>query len=102
MASARANEEESRAERERSRAEEERLRAEREQLRAEQERLRAQRDSQAQAFAAARDVALERDASFNRVRAEVEDLKRSYSWRLMAPLRALYGAMRRTIGRNGS
>ena len=88
VASARANEEQSRAEHER--------------LRGEQERLRAERNNQAQAFAAARDLALELDASFNRVRAEVDDLKHSYSWRLMAPLRALYGTMRRTIGRSGS
>lgn len=40
----------------------------------------------------ARQVALERDAGFNRLQSEITALKQSASWRITAPLRALFGS----------
>ena len=73
-----------------------------EQARAQSEALAIEYDQQARAFASARARALELDASFNRARAEADDLRRSISWRITEPLRMAYRAMRRMTGRNGS
>ncbi len=49
-----------------------------------------ERDDRARAFDEARARALDLDASLNRARDEASALRRSLSWRLTAPLRALY------------
>ena len=71
-------------------------------VRADADELRSARDTQARAFDTARARALELDAAFNRARAETDDLRRSLSWRITGPLRMVYTALRRVIGRNGS
>ena len=61
---------------------------------------RSERDHHARAFAAARERVLELDASLNRTRGEVDELRHSMSWRITAPLRTLYDGVRRVVGRN--
>jgi hypothetical protein len=73
-----------------------------ERARIQSDALRSERDQQARAFDSARARALELDASFHRARTEADDLRRSISWRITAPLRIVYRAMRRMTGRNGS
>jgi glycosyltransferase involved in cell wall biosynthesis len=89
-------------ERRRADAVTERARADEEESRAEHERLRVERDGHERAFTAAHARALELDASFNRAHAEVEALRRSFSWRITAPIRALYRLVRRPPGSNRS
>jgi predicted nucleic acid-binding Zn-ribbon protein len=84
------------------RAEQERLCAEQEHLRAEQERLHRERDSHERAFVAARARAFELDASFNRAKGELDDLRRSFSWRVTSPIRSLWRFLKRAAGSNGS
>lgn len=59
------------------------------------ERLTAAQD----AFGDARRIALARDADFNRVRREADELRSSKSWRLTAPLRVIFGWLVRALGR---
>jgi len=70
--------------------------------RAEADEMRGDRDRHARALQEARKRALELDASFNRARGEAEDLRSSISWRITAPLRAVYRGLRRLTGRTGS
>jgi glycosyltransferase involved in cell wall biosynthesis len=73
-----------------------------ERARSETEIVRGERDRYARAFDAARARALELDASYNRARTNADDLRRSLSWRITAPLRAVYRGLRRIAGRNRS
>jgi hypothetical protein len=54
------------------------------------------------AYEAARARVLELDGGMNQARHEVRALRNSMSWRVTAPLRALYGSVRRVIDRGKS
>jgi hypothetical protein len=65
------------------------------------EQTREERDAQARHFEAARTRALQLDAAANQARREAQELRGSISWQITAPLRAVYGPVRR-IFRRGS
>jgi len=71
------------------------------QARANAARLQLDAERGARALTAAGDRAYQLDASANRATAELEALRQSLSWRLTAPLRAVYDAIRRAAGGRG-
>jgi glycosyltransferase involved in cell wall biosynthesis len=68
----------------------------------ERAQLRAESDRLSMAYEAARARVLELDAGMNQARHEVRAIRNSMSWRVTAPLRALYGGVRRVIDRGKS
>ena len=82
----------------RAEAEREALRIEGDRIDAEREKVRVERDDWERHFREARTTAVALDAAMNRGREDIDALRRSISWRITAPLRAVYGGVRRILG----